>query len=74
MLCGESVELLLLKFLLLANLNWATKNFFIKKYQSFPIGVNWWRTFWAKMTKNSIKMAKSVFFDQNSGGGRTSKI
>ena len=76
MLYRESIEVLLLKFSLLTNLNWvfkchvsATKNLFIKKYQSFPIGINWWGTFWVNWPKTS-----SVFFDQNSGGGGTSKI
>ena len=80
MLYRESIEVLLLKFSLLANLNWvfkchvsATKNLFIKKYQ-FP---NWDQLvgdILGKLAKNFIKIVKSVFFDQNSGGGGTSKI
>lgn len=74
MLCRESTKVLLLKILQLANLNQAlkchvsaTKYLFIKKYQSFSIGINWWGHV-AKITKTFTKMVKSVLFYRKIAG------
>ena len=37
-------------------------------HQGFPNGVNWWDDNLGKMAKNCMKITKSVFWGQNSGG------
>ena len=37
--------------------------------QGFPNGVDWWGDNLGKMAKNCMKITKSAFLGQNSGGG-----